>query len=314
MKGRRREFEIFSLSFLDVISCGFGAVVLLVLVSNFQHTPEPVDTSAAENLLSQVLAAESRIEQLEADVEEAEQVVDQKDRAIAVAQGRKQRVEEGLGDAAEEMARLEKSAEGLALVEESLKRAAIKPKTTQKRDDEVGGIPVDSDYVVFVVDTSGSMKNIWNRVTSEIDKVLSIHPRVKGFQILNDNGRPMISGYAGRFIPDTPSRRASVLRHFRKWSSGSNSSPVEGIEAALGSYAKPGRKLSIYTFGDDYTGGTYDPVVSRIKVLNTNRATGKRLAKIHAVGFLSGNTTDRYSVLMREVTRRNGGTFIALPR
>ena len=29
-----RDFNIFSLSFLDVISCGFGAVVLLVLVSN----------------------------------------------------------------------------------------------------------------------------------------------------------------------------------------------------------------------------------------------------------------------------------------
>ena len=31
MRRKRAEFEIFNLSFLDVISCGFGAVVLLVL-------------------------------------------------------------------------------------------------------------------------------------------------------------------------------------------------------------------------------------------------------------------------------------------
>ena len=29
---RRREFEIFSMSFLDAICCGFGAMILLFLV------------------------------------------------------------------------------------------------------------------------------------------------------------------------------------------------------------------------------------------------------------------------------------------
>ena len=33
MKLRKREFDIFSLSFLDVISCGFGAVIMLILIS-----------------------------------------------------------------------------------------------------------------------------------------------------------------------------------------------------------------------------------------------------------------------------------------
>ena len=28
--GRRREFEVFTLSFLDCICCGFGAIILLV--------------------------------------------------------------------------------------------------------------------------------------------------------------------------------------------------------------------------------------------------------------------------------------------
>ena len=35
MKSRRRDIEIFSLSFLDVICCGFGAIILLFVLSKF---------------------------------------------------------------------------------------------------------------------------------------------------------------------------------------------------------------------------------------------------------------------------------------
>ena len=32
------------------------------------------------------------------------------------------------------------------------------------RDEEAGGILVDRDYVIFIVDTSGSMRELWGRV------------------------------------------------------------------------------------------------------------------------------------------------------
>ncbi|NDB15280.1 MAG: VWA domain-containing protein, partial [Gammaproteobacteria bacterium] len=35
MKLRRRDTEVFSLSFLDVICCGFGAIILLLVLSEF---------------------------------------------------------------------------------------------------------------------------------------------------------------------------------------------------------------------------------------------------------------------------------------
>ena len=35
MKRRQRETEVFSLSFLDVICCGFGAIILLLVLSEF---------------------------------------------------------------------------------------------------------------------------------------------------------------------------------------------------------------------------------------------------------------------------------------
>ncbi len=51
MARRRRTFEIFSLSFLDCISCGFGAVILLFMIINAQvtqDTDEPTQRLMAE--------------------------------------------------------------------------------------------------------------------------------------------------------------------------------------------------------------------------------------------------------------------------
>ena len=42
--------------------------------------------------------------------------------------------------------------------------------------------------IMLAIDTSGSMQQIWDRVMNEISNILDIHPKVEGFQILNDNG------------------------------------------------------------------------------------------------------------------------------
>jgi len=168
--------------------------------------------------------------------------------------------------------------------------------------------------VIFIVDTSGSMLEIWDRVTKEVENIINIHPKIKGFQILNDNGTHILSAYEGKWIPDTPQRRSSVIKLFRTWKSASNSSPVEGLEVALKRYVNPNTKVSIYIFGDDYSGSSYDPVINALSNLNTNKITGAPLARVHGVGFISNYTTGRYAILMREVARRNNGTFIALSR
>jgi hypothetical protein len=36
----------------------------------------------------------------------------------------------------------------------------------------------------------------------------------------------------------------------------SNSSPVEGIEAAIRAFAAPDRKVSLYVLGDEFTGNS----------------------------------------------------------
>jgi len=313
MKRRARGGDIFSLSFLDVVSCGFGAVVLLLLISKSGFTE-----ADANRDISALLA---RLFQVEDEIQQLSGRRDQLKTQLAARQGKNQAARASVAAAAAQLgkkqteaAKLQKESSGLQNTKEILQRASITPATAETRDEEVGGIPVDSDYVIFIVDTSGSMQDIWPRVLREMEKVLDIHPTVKGFQIMNDNGAHLIRSYRGKWIPDTPRRRKSVLGAMRNWGGLSNSSPVEGLEVALKTYAKPGEKISVYIFGDDYTGSSYDAVIQTLAKLNSDKISGKRLAKVHAIGFLSGHGGRRFEVLMREVTRRHGGTCVALPQ
>jgi len=312
MKFRKKEFEIFNLSFLGIISCGFGAVVLLVLISNTQEKENPSSIDEAEAMLKQVMALETRIDALSLEVDDFQNKSEAKKAESANLKAASMKLDQQLGKQDNAKKTLDSDLKGLSLVQSTLKRVSIAPATTKTtRDVEVGGIPVDSDYVIFIVDISGSMKEIWDRVSQEVLNVLSIHPKVKGFQVLDDNGRELISGYSGKWMPDTPGSRQRVMKVFSAWSGASDSNPVDGIERALKRYGKAGRSLALYVFGDDYTGGSYDPVINSIANLNKDKK-GKRLAKIHGVAFQSQHTTDHFSILMRELTKRNGGTFLAL--
>lgn len=317
MKLKKRDFDIFSLSFLDIISCGFGAIVLLVLISKTDISPIEDTAGDAKALLERVLSLESSNSALNDELLSAEDAAASKrlllgrlESLSTVADQQRQTVEDQISKLQDDVAGLEAVQESL----EKLKTSNLSRRTTEVRDDEVGGIPVDSDYVIFIVDTSGSMLEIWSRVVKEVENIINIHPKIKGFQIMNDNGAHILSAYQGKWIPDTPQRRQSVIRLFRTWKSASNSSPVEGLEVALKRYVNPNTKVSIYIFGDDYSGSSYDPVINALSDLNTNKITGAPLARVHGVGFISNYTTGRYAILMREVARRNNGTFIALSR
>jgi len=185
----------------------------------------------------------------------------------------------------------------------------------------VGGIPVDSEYIIFVIDTSGSMQSLaWPLMRRKVEETLKLYPRVKGIQVMSDMGQFMFSQYAGKWIPDSPARRRAVIERLRNWRPFSNSSPVEGIEAAIRIFARPDRKISIYVFGDEFTGRSIETVVRTVDRLNRADAAGNRRVRIHGVGFPtmfgppaeSSFTGVRFATLMRELAQRNGGTFLGL--
>jgi hypothetical protein len=185
-------------------------------------------------------------------------------------------------------------------------------------DQPIGGIPVDSEYVVFIVDTSGSMQNhSWLRAQQKMREVLDIYPRVRGIQVMDDEGGYMFSEYRGRWIQDSPARRKVILDTFRRWQSFSNSSPVEGIVAAIRTFHSAEHRMSIYVLGDEFTGPSIQDVVDQVERINPRDRQGRPQVRIHAIGFplpqsVPQYTSIRYATLMRILTARNGGTFVGL--
>lgn len=190
-------------------------------------------------------------------------------------------------------------------------------------DNQIGGIPVDSEYIIFLIDTSGSMhSHCWPLVLKKLTEILDIYPEVKGIQVMNDMGTYIFSGYKGRWIPDTPSRRKAILKNLRTWQVFSNSSPVEGLTTAIRTFYDPNKKISIYVLGDEFSGVAMQPVIDTIDRINREDETGTRRVRIHALGFpvmfqddlliLNRSTGVRFATLMRALCERNGGAFVGL--
>ena len=188
----------------------------------------------------------------------------------------------------------------------------------RKKDDAIGGIPVDSEYIIFFIDTSGSMFNyVWPMMLKKVEETLNAYPKVKGFQVMNDEGVYMFTGYKGKWIPDTPAQRRTVIERLRTWNAFSNSSPIEGIVEAIRTYHAKDKKISVYVFGDEFTGSSIDSVVKAVDIINREDETGERRVRIHAIGFpvrpdAPQYTSIRFATLMRILCQRNGGTFVGL--
>jgi len=111
-----------------------------------------------------------------------------------------------------------------------------------------------------------------------------------------------------------------MVTRMRSWNATSDSNPVNGIEAAIRDFREPGKKISIYVFGDDYQGSrSIDQAMAAIDRLNRPGADGEKLVRIHGVGFPgrfgSANvpeTAASFATFMRALCAKNGGTFVAL--
>ncbi len=328
MKKRRRDIDIFSLSFLDCICCGFGAIILLFVLSKFA---EPVviekikeDMEARLRLLEKELfeiRGETIIlnRQLTAKKEQLSKETEK----LARLQGDLSSIK-GQFSASKDEAEVQNIIEGKMararqqLTEEMRQLLRSYPK---KSTSSVGGIPVDSEYIIFIIDTSGSMQRYaWGLVQKKMRETLEIYPKVKGIQIMNDMGNFLFSQYAGKWIPDTPARRRAIISALSTWNSFSNSSPVEGITAAIRMFHSRDKKISLYVFGDEFSGPAIQPVINEVDRMNKATRDASRRVRIHAVGFpvimdmtnQRNNTGERFATLMRALCQRNGGTFVGL--
>jgi hypothetical protein len=326
----RRSIDIFNLSFLDVVSCGFGAIILLLVIVKVSE-PHVIEQLATD--LSGLVA------QLEAELHEIRGETVVLNRELLARQ-------EQLSGEREKLARLQGDMSSIRgqyattrneydtqnIIEnqlttakqeltEEMRRLLGSGYQRKKLAATIGGVPVDSEYIIFIIDTSGSMQqNAWPLVLKKVTEVLDIYPQVKGIQVMNDMGDYMFTQYQGKWIPDTPARRKAIITRLAGWQPFSNSSPVEGIEAAIRRFHALDKRISLYVFGDDFARGSIQAVVDTVAKLNRADNSGGQRVRIHTVGFPvlfdSGNgipvNAMRYAALMRKLAETNGGSFVGL--
>lgn len=325
---KRRPIAEFSMSFLDVICCGFGAVILLLMITK---TVEPMLLEQSSVRLNGVVEMRrdalfdirGQTTVLTRELNDAQRELTEELEQLA-------RLEREISTILGQYAATKQKADQNVALESQL--ATAKQNLTeemerllgtgfQRADNTIGGITVDSEYIIFVIDTSGSMFNFaWQQVIQKVQETLAIYPEVKGIQVMNDMGDYMFSRYAGKWIPDSPARRRAIVERLRTWNPFSNSSPVEGIQKAVQTFYDPDKRISVYVFGDDFTGRSIEQVVDTVDRINVADASGRRRVRIHAVGFPTlfqaapnrQATLYRFAALMRELTRRNNGTFVGL--
>ncbi len=319
----RRDIPEASISFLDVISCGFGAIVLLLIIARIGDSdsldPSDIALNGDVKVMQETLfELRSKLQQYQADITAGKyqlltHIDNIKTLSERLASAEKQLTAEK-SDVSSETAQLQLA---LQILTEEMER--LLGENYQSQNQVIGGIPVDSEYIIFVIDTSGSMfSTAWSKVKQEMVNILDIYPEVKGLQVMNDMGNYMFSDYRGRWMEDSPASRKDIVRQLDNWQPFSNSSPVEGIQAAISTYYDPGKKISIYVFGDDFSGSSIRRVVDVVSKLNKTRRSGERLVRIHAIGFpvhyqgTPSRSAIRFAALMRELSYQNGGTFVGL--
>ncbi len=102
---------------------------------------------------------------------------------------------------------------------------------------------------------------------------------------MDDEGKVMLSGTRGQWLTDTNVQRKQIVDKMKNWRAFSNSSPVEGIAEAIKVYWAADKRISLYAAGDEFTGDSIQKALDDVSALNKVDKEGRRLVRIHAVGF-----------------------------
>ena len=323
----RRGNEDTNISFLDIICCGFGAIVLLLVIVR-PTEPVVIEESLIQKdgivreLQERLFKIRGQVQYLETDLNAKQEQLGIDKRRVAILRSefdelnsRKSAIEDNGAEDATEALDLQIALQTLTRE----MRALLKNRAP--KNDFIGGVPVDSEYIVFIIDSSGSMtQNAWGRLLQEVRNTLAIHPIVKGIQVMNTDGQFMFPGARGQYLRDTPQRRRDIIRRLSTWNAFAQSNPVPGITTAIRQFYDKKKKTSLYVFGDDFQGRSVRRVLQLIGDLNQKNRSGDTLVRIHTVGFpvqlgrepALNSSGVRFATLMRELAEQNNGTFIGL--
>lgn len=335
---RRRQTQVFSLAFLDCICCGFGAIILIFVLS--------VDTNEKEKLqalldvnrsLAEQIAALTKLRASKEDLEKSSARVST---LVTDARLRNDSLHALIDELERGLQREKRGQEALLVDIDDLKKEIAARQKKPEHDIVLKdvkpspiGLPIGSNYIAFIVDTSGSMRDpnhggLWPIVIRTIETVLDSYPHIEGIQLLDGDGRFVLGRRDARgtsaWLSDSPQTRSDIKARLRRYEQDTVSNPVPGMLNAmrfLFDKDNAGMRMGVFVFGDEFNSpDPADKVIRTLDELNPADENGNRKVVINAVGFPTtiryqfsmGNTGLRFANLMRTVTYLHGGAFIAL--
>jgi hypothetical protein len=227
---RRRDTNVFSLSFLDVMSCGFGAVVLIFLIIN--HATQEQAEVINQDMLAEIRLLDYQVQNGERDLVELREELQDLLQRVSDADRQLNSTKEQLDDRTEDLAdaeeislarieSLEQLKSDVEAREEELKRlkaleaedegSRIRTFTGEGDRQYLTGLKVGGKNILIAVDTSASMldedivnvlrrRNMseerrlrapkWQRAIRTVEWISAQMPLDASFQIYGFNEEP----------------------------------------------------------------------------------------------------------------------------
>jgi hypothetical protein len=227
MARRKRSFSTFNLSFLDIMSCGFGAVVLVFLI--IDHSIEVQSQELNQDLLSEVSLLEEDIRDGEEGLVRLRNTIDEVDDRLADADGRATRiieqtreyealiaslVQDGFTDDEDveklkaELRRLEDEIQKLREAAEEQSGKSARSFVGEGRRQYLTGLNLGGRHIAILLDVSSSMladrlvnvirlRNMdpavqrqadkWSRALNTVDWLTAQLPVAAEYQVLTFN-------------------------------------------------------------------------------------------------------------------------------
>lgn len=302
------------MSFLDIMACGFGALVLILLISEFQETEIKVVINDANKFLDANDLMETRIndlsvidEKIDTELIELSQI-NNNIKKLKIILKKRQLISKNLNDLASDN-------------EYSINKKRSAQQNQRIEQNEASGIKIDSRYLVFIIDNSGSMQTSgpWSRVLQEVDSIIQTFPNLEGYLILNDAGKTIHGG--SPWLNPSKSNRSTSINLLKanpnKYMSLSN--PVIALKVAINRYGKNYKDVGVFIVGDDVLDNNRIENISNDILKLNSLPGGLKKVRINAIAFLTAKDEAiyeqqnmNYLILMRELTEQSGGAMVVV--
>jgi len=300
------------MSFLDIMACGFGALVLILLISEFQESEvkqvennADIFLEAQEEKAKKIIKVESLDKLMSSNIEDLISTRQRLD-VLKMELEKKSLISAKLNDLASD-------------TDFQISKQRLKSLSAPMEQKEASGIKLDSRYLVFIIDTSGSMEP-WVKIVQEIDNLIQTFPDLEGYMVMNDNGS-IFHGGDPWLNPTKTNRSASIgILRANRAKYGSLSNPIVGLKKVIRVWGDKYKDLGVFIMGDDILDQTsrIETISQEVLKLNTD-LSGKTKVRVNAVGFLTSRANisqqqgnKNYLMLMRELTEQSGGAMVVV--